>query len=457
VRSNSRAVLIKNKREDQPRRATLASITLDKETQAQVNNSSSRWKDIDARPRSSQSTLPGENIAPDEPSDSIFSRESIAVGAPSPAAGGLFPRPASLQKHWTDGVRKQAEATSERKPTAEGGVIGIGITSPIPRIRQNSLQDPDRIRPLSFNGVSNGYHGNMKITEAAALEIRVSELEAQVADLRGIIAESANWQPPRSQMPFDDGVLRSSPSRSFSRPDSDTAVGPDESILRFESVSPRGSVAARDRSLAALEGLNIENENKRNTLSTIRGPRRGSTSMRSTSDSPQSVTMSEYTGIVTMVKREQKARKRLEQQVAVLQEQMAAVLHRQLVSETTSRNSTMLDAHGRFNAHIHRKASSEVPTPDITPPASAAARQSANMFTSFDHGISDGEDDDEEDGAGSYYGQSDAWKTPAEEKEDTMQALERTGTRTFGDALMGMERTLSLSRITRDSSLMSRV
>jgi hypothetical protein len=452
VRSNSRAVLTKNKREDQPRRATLASITLDKQTQAQVDNSS-RWKDIDARPQSSQSTIPGENIAPDEPSESIFSRESIAVGAPSPAAGGLFPRPASLQKHWADGLRKQAEASSERKPTPEGA-IGLGIPSPIARIRENSLQDPDRIRPLSFNGVpngygniSNGYSGNMKITEAAALEIRVSELEAQVADLRGIIAESANWQPPR-QMPFDDGVLRSSPSRSFSRPDSDTAVGPDESVLRFESISPRGSVAARDRSLAALEGLNIDNENKRNTLSTIRGPRRGSTSMRSTSDSPQSVTLSEYTGIVAMVKREQKARKRLEQQVAVLQEQMAAVLHRQLVSETTSRNSTILDA--RFNAHIHRKASSEVPTPDITPPASAAARQSANMFTSFDHGTSDGEDDDEEDGTGSFYGQSDAWKTPAEEKEDL--ALERTGTRTFGDALMGMGRTLSLSRITRDRS-----
>ncbi|KAA8912457.1 hypothetical protein FN846DRAFT_309558 [Sphaerosporella brunnea] len=395
-----------------------------------------------------------------DPSESVFSRESIAVGAPSPAAGGLFPRPASLQRHWSDGLRKQAETATERKPTAEGGVIGIGITSPIPRLRQSSFHDPDRIRPLSFNGVSNGY-GSMKITEAAALESRVGELEAQVADLRSIIAESANWLPSRP-VPFDDGVLRSSPSHSFSRPDSDTAVAPDESILRFESISPRGSVAARDRSLAALEGITFDNENKRHTVSTIRGPRRGSTSMRSTSDSPHSVNLAEYTGIVAMVKREQKARKRLEQQVATLQEQMAAVLHRQLVSESTSRSATMLDTHRRLNAHLHRKASSEVPTPDITPPASSAARQSANMFTSFDHAISDGEEEDEEDGVGSFYdghGQSDAWGTPAEEKGDAMSALERTGThQTFGDPLMGFSpqaRTLSLSRITRDSSLMA--
>ncbi|KAI5853753.1 hypothetical protein BZA05DRAFT_268999 [Tricharina praecox] len=452
ARSSSRAILTKPRREDQPRRATLASISIVPSKDVPGDN----LNGVHSRPRSSQSTLPGENLAADEPGDdSIFTRESAAFvggGASSPTAGGLFPRPASLQRHWSDGLRKQGEGAAERKPTPANDSVGIslGIT---PRIRQGS-QDPDRIRPLSFGGISNGY-GNMRITEAAALEVRVNELESQVSDLRTIIAD-ANWPPRTGSMPFDGSVLHSSPSHSFSRPDSDTAVAPDESIHRYEHMSHRGSLGARDRTLSALEGFMPDGENKRNTLSTIRAPRRAS--MRSISESPHSVSTTEYNGVVAMVKREQKARKRLEQQVATLQEQMAAVLHRQLISESTSRSPTMLDS--RFSSHLHRKTSSEVPTPDITPPSSRSAvrqsRQSMNMFTSFDsHDASsdcdEDEEEDDDDEAPNYYGQHESWRTPTEERGNPLDGPR--GDDAFGDALSSFApaqgRTLSLSRLTR--------
>ena len=447
ARGSSRAILTKNKREDQPRRATVTSISIAPDKEIPVDSSNG----VHSRPRSSQSTLPGESLAVDEPGDSIFARESgafVGGGASSPTTGGLCPRPASLQRHWSDGPRKQAENATERKPTPANDSVGIslGIT---PRIRQGS-QDPDRIRPLSFGGISNGY-GNMRITEAAALEVRVGELESQVSDLRTIIAD-ANWPPRAGSMSFEESMLCSSPSNSFSRPDTDTAVAPDESIHRYEQ-SPRGLLGARDHTLSALEGFMPDGENKRNTLSTIRAPRRGS--MRSISESPHSVSTAEYNGVVAMVKREQKARKRLEQQVATLQEQMAAVLHRQLMSESASRSQTMLES--RFSAHLHRKTSSEVPTPDITPPSSRSAvrqsRQSMNMFTSFDsHGAgSDGDDDDEDDEAPGYYAQHESWRTPTEEKGNPNDSLR--GDDTFGDTMPGFAttqgRTLSLSRMTR--------
>ncbi|KAF8545329.1 hypothetical protein BDD12DRAFT_871615 [Trichophaea hybrida] len=453
ARGSSRTVLSKPQRDNQPRRATVASVILGDETQ--LNNG---WDGIGARPRSSQSTLPGELTVPDEPGDDcLFSRESAALGAPSPGQGGLFPRPASLQRHWSDGAQKKIEeadpnSTSER------------ASQP----RQNT--DPDRVRPLSFGGLSNGF-GSLKITEAAALESRVKELETQVSDLRSIIAESTHWSP-RS---FDESVLTHSngfnvsPGTSFSRPNSDTAVAPEES-LRYEQVSPRGSVATRERTLSVLEGLHFDSENKRSTLSTIRAPRRGSTSV--SENSPQSVNMAEYTGIVAMVKREQKARRRLEQQVAALQEQMAAVLHRQLIADSTQSRSPLLENvsprrrhhhHPDFNA-LHRKASSEVPTPDITPPPSsssnAAQRQSANLFTSFDSGGASPSSDDGHSTVNNFYDasrtHSDAWQTPSEEKENMLERTDSVST--FGETLLdfpppgGGSRTLSLSQLTLKSS-----
>ena len=436
VRSSSRAVLTKssnNKRPEQQRRATIASIVApDKETQ--VN---SVWGDISARPRSSQSTLPGELNGGDEPS-SIF---AAIGGAPSPAAGGLFPRPASLQRKWGEPAGA-ANPTDRNQTSTPVDGLGIGMSAAAAaRARQPGL-DADRVRPSSYNGVANGF-GSMKITEAAALESRVTELEQQVSDLRGIIAESTTPWTSRP-LAFDDGH-RPSPAQS------DTAVAPDESLHRFEQISPRGSVArgsvARDRTLSTLEGFSLEG-NKRDTISTIRPLRRGST--RSVNES-HSVTMAEYAGVVSLVKREQKARKRLEVQVAALQEQMATVLHRQLVSQP-SHTTSLLDA--RFNPHLHRKASSEVPTPDITPPSSSAARQSANMFTRFDSNDAGSDEEDEEDEdrkvGGSFY---DATMGPGEAWEEGRDALQRTETDdTFGSQLMefpapGGGRTLSLSRL----------
>jgi hypothetical protein len=319
----------------------------------------------------------------------------------------------------------------------------------------------------------------MRITEAAKLESRVSELEAQVASLRGIIADSGNcpWQQQASSLQYTNGFSSSSPPPQEG---SETAVAPEESILGVEQVSPRGSVVTshdRERTLHLLEGLGIDRGSKRNTISTIRAPVHSNRISAGSGGSPSSVKLSEYTGMVALVKREQKARKRLEQQVSALQEQMAAVLHRQLMTEPS--RSVAVANHGSLRPEfstLQRKLSSEeVPTPDITPPSSSAARQppGAHLFQSFDSvPMSDSSEDDgpspdeeeeegrQEKGGGFYKARngdtSEIWKTPLEDGE---LALERADSvTTFGEESTmqifpsSAERTMSLSQLTQKKS-----
>ncbi|KAI5820164.1 hypothetical protein BZA77DRAFT_301668 [Pyronema omphalodes] len=423
VRGPSRAVLRKGGRDDQPRRATVTSVTLEKEI-AQV---SSVWNELEARdaldarkrgsdlsdlersppPRSSQSTLPGENQPDHEAgNDSIFSRESGALnGAPSPAQGGLFPRPASLQRHWSESregrERTDSAATGTTGTTGISGTTGhitIPTPSPAPGDRLSQLRmasDPDRIRPLSFSALSSTTPYSLKITEAAAanavsavnatnaaLENRVKVLETQVSDLRSIIADG-NWSNPRQSVTTNGlGGLGSfgnasgfpgnpsfpgssglgtpgslgnpmSPGVSFSNASNSDATPQEENLGLglFDQVSPRGSIMIRDRekALSALEGLHhklsIDTSttsptplaDKRATVSTIRGPsyhrdQRASVATLGPAESP--VSMAEYSAMISLVKKEQKARRKLESQIQALQEQMAAVLHRQLMAES---------------------------------------------------------------------------------------------------------------------------
>jgi hypothetical protein len=338
----------------------------------------------------------------------------------------------------------------------------------------------DRIRPLSFGGVpSHVGPGSMKITEAAALESRINELEVQVVSLRKIIVESGTFQQHglgvQSPPSFEGAVL----SRLDDDMAGNTAVDDEEDPVftaMLQEVNPRCSVSRRelswDQTLKALEGSNINSEFKRNTISTIRGPAcEGSRQSTRSANSPKPATLPEYTGVVSMLRREHQARKKLENQVVALQEQMAAVLHRQLISQS-NRSPTI--AHKQSQLHLksvefnrlHRQPSSEeIPTPEITPPSSSSAADGTNnVFTNFDSGDTSEDDNDADEGDNGHNVyisspiESEIWATPTEESipvtHNNLPHLHRMDSdSTFGEALVfpsaPASRTMSLGQVTQ--------
>lgn len=175
------------------------------------------------------------------------------------------------------------------------------------------------------------------------------------------------------------------------------------------------------------------------------------------------VSMTEYNGMVKLLRREYRARKKLEGQVQTLQEQMNHVLHRQLLQAdpifnygrsptitarsvaTTSAASTQ-----RPEPMNGRRTSSEVPTPDLTPPRGRPdlARASPHLFTGFDSNVS--ATDDMDDSRSFYVGVEDDdgenWQTPAEDPRGILQIGH------LAPPLPTQKRTMSISQITEKAS-----
>lgn len=230
--------------------------------------------------------------------DSVFSHESpaLGVGGNSPG-GGLFPRPASLQRHWSDAGISQRD--SVQRVQSSGWVSYVS----------GQGQSTERVRPVSFSGIS----------------------------------------------PSTSYLFHSQP-----RPES----GQDVRSLSGPSYPSKGMPI--QSSVRAPEGLDIGDSSKRTTTSTLHHADSyedigGSVS----SVDENAVFLVEYNKLVALVKREQKRRKKLEAQVAALQEQVACLLHQNLVA-VTSRASLPVDPENRLN---HQPSNEEIPTPDITPPS----------------------------------------------------------------------------------------
>lgn len=175
------------------------------------------------------------------------------------------------------------------------------------------------------------------------------------------------------------------------------------------------------------------------------------------------VSMTEYNGMVKLLRREYRARKKLEGQVQTLQEQMNHVLHRQLLQTdpifnygrsptitarsvaTTSAASTQ-----RPEPMNGRRTSSEVPTPDLTPPRGRPdlARVSPHLFTGFDSSVS--ATDDMDDNRSFYIGGEEEdcenWQTPAEDPRGLLQIGH------LAPPLPTQKRTMSISQITEKAS-----
>lgn len=116
---------------------------------------------------------------------------------------------------------------------------------------------------------------------------------------------------------------------------------------------------------------------------------------------------------------------------------------------------------------IRRKTSSEVPTPDLTPPRTSPTNYHAipgNLFNGFDSdlmiGDSDYENDDDDGGLflGVDADDNEVWETPAEEMESMLH--DSDSDRIFRETLSAFPssqpRTMSLSQLTHKSSLATR-
>lgn len=489
------------------------------------------WGTVALRPSSSHSTHPGGAHRGDDGTSLAAAETNVVTGGNVP--GGLYPRPSSLKRHWSDGPQGKRDPASQ---------IGGSASSP-PRA---ATEGSDRARPLSFAGMLNTY-GSMKITEAATLENRVRDLESQVATLQTVVTtqlSSAQIERRLSQKssrlsqksshltnksaqtspalgpPFseEEMALSKRPDTAQSNvttstfmhgheseysvaPDSSSNGGPSKasesvdwrSIARGGNAQPyttsslssyrsEETIDARNRPYAPFDhGLGLSsdasNASKRSTvisMETITPSRNQHREYemdyhRERAVQTPAVTMTEYNGVLKLLRREYRARKKLENQVQTLQEQMNHVLHRQLLqadpiynfgrsptitarsAATTSAASTQ-----RPEPMNKRRTSSEVPTPDLTPPRGRPdmIRGRHEMFSGFDSGSSAMDDTDDDR---SFYNNEDDdsehWQTPA---EDSRSLLQQIGGHLAPPAPpASQKRTMSISQITEKASLAS--
>lgn len=484
------------------------------------------WGAVGRRPSSSQSSHPGGAARGDD----VAQDPSIVTGGNVP--GGLYPRPSSLKRHWSDGPQARRGSASQM-----GGTLG----SPTRAATEGS----DRPRPLSFLN----HYGSMKITEAVTLESRVRDLENQVATLQTYVTtthvpttqlerrpsqksphlshksshltdKSAQTSPALGPPFAEEMALSKRPDTAQSdvttstfmhehdseysaAPESSTNGGPSKisgpmgwggTMRRGDPLTPNKTPYGDSVCSYSDETVNLRN-GPYGPRDSAPGPSTDA-SKRSTVYSMDTITpnnhqgrgydmdyhreravqtpvvpLTEYTSVLKQLKREYRARKRLETQMQTLQEQMNHVLHRQLLQcdpiynvgrspTITARSLATTSAASTQRPELlmnGRRASSEVPTPDLTPPRGRQdfARIGPHLFTNFDSNASATDDMDDDSQRSFPFGADDEgsenWQTPA---EDTRSLL--IGSHLAPPLpLATQKRTMSISQITEKASLAS--
>lgn len=416
------------------RRATVASVVMD----SIPVNSMPTWPEVDSRPWSSVSVTPPDASPVEDTSNaSLFSRESTLLSGQPASGGGLFPRPVSMQRNWSDGPRNHRGSGSTLKGNDRGPFLGSPLKSAV------SVSTARQRRPSSFSGVPGGYT-NMKITEAASMETRVRDLEDQVAVLQKLlrrtsgsstdIARSPISDIPEQhlQSPFDEQKL---PSRRYTV----TSVHSYDHSTQgtYPATAKQGEspemLRKRERALRALEGVSTDTGNKRSTTSTIRELDSEDKVIaesgvgRVTSTQP-AVSLAEYAGLMAVVKREQRARRKLEVQVAQLQEQMATVLHRHLLASQPPASTASA-------VSLQKTRSREVMTPEQTPPRFHSGIRPANIFPGFDSDQDVPPDQTDDDGSSTDEAADERWESFTPEQQLSVPHA----------------RTMSLSKVTEKS------
>lgn len=319
------------------------------------------------------------------------------------------------------------------------------------------------MRPLSFTGIVSSQEST-RVTEAASLESRVKDLERQVATLKNFISDyldtrpktsataARRSEPVHSLLPafeekkdrprrysftsIDHTVTdklsppRVDPDRSSSylsvpKPDNDEddddSPHPDNNSSF--PPSPRGLTspshsAKRKQEPNRISGLSLV-PTEPDAPSAVAAPSTNISLSTFPTDTPTTPTMtlsvSQYTGLVTMIKREQGARRKLENQIATLQEQMSLLLHmdapppppripstdalqleeftafpmppqhhhptnpRSLASSRAVSVSAITIPPRDRDHELAKKASREMPTPELTPPRQSTAGREGSV------------------------------------------------------------------------------
>ncbi|KAF8418987.1 hypothetical protein EV426DRAFT_577259 [Tirmania nivea] len=485
------------------------------------------WGTVALRPSSSQSSHPGGATRGDD----VAQDPNIVTGGNVP--GGLYPRPSSLRRHWSDGPQGRRGSSSQM-----GGPAG----SP-PRA---ATEGSDRPRPLSFAMLN--HYGSMKITEAVTLESRVRDLESQVATLQTYVTtrvpttqlerqssrksshflhksshltdKSAQTSPALGPPFAEEMAVSKRPDTAQSdvttstfmhEHDSEYSVAPESSTNGAPSkmsgsmdwgTARRGGPLTLNKtpygdssvcSYTSDETVNLRNRpygprdgvpgpstdaSKRSTVYSMdtitpnnhQGRGYDMDSHRERAVQTPVVPLTEYNGVLKQLKREYRARKKLETQMQTLQEQMNHVLHRQLLQcdpiynvgrspTITARSLATTSAASTQRPELlmnGRRASSEVPTPDLTPPRGRQdlARIGAHLFTNFDSNVS-ATDDMDDDSRSFSFGVDDEgsenWQTPAEDSRSLLIGSHLAPPM----PLATQKRTMSISQITEKASLAS--
>ncbi|KAI5797433.1 hypothetical protein DFH27DRAFT_526202 [Peziza echinospora] len=480
------------------------------------NSRHSGWESNDVRLSSSRSSATGALVLREENCAQLTPDATMITGGNAP--GGLFPRPSSVKRNLSDGPQRSANGSPPGSAPVENGTASSGP------------------RPLGFTPMNP--YGTMKITEAASIETRVKELEIKAEvlyefmnSLQTAAVQRRSSEPTtelsqsvRSQFredtsygkrPDTSNTMESFRNVNYSDASASVSTeGPRQrgnmgrrppSPMEASSTSSYVSKNTRDMHERAFNHLRnfpassteTDTASKRTvtnaSMSTITPNHhhhqhhhhhddRGQNEYRPKTPPPPGVPLEEFHDVLNLVKREQRARKKLERQIAHLTAQINMVQHHQLAQlahqEHFYHHRNMGPAIGSSSypavsaapsaaslrpgfQSLQRKTSSEVPTPDHTPPRGNGDLVHRQLFAGFD-GVS-AHDSDSDDDSRRYFGvddDEDVWEVPS---ETARPSPTRNSNASGGVHLApphptaAQKRTMSISQITEKASLAAAV
>ncbi|RPA84498.1 hypothetical protein BJ508DRAFT_323414 [Ascobolus immersus RN42] len=338
------------------RRATVdvASVVAEEgpEDVLEMRQDPNHWESERIRAISSHSSLPLTPVASradDDVRSSVGNEDLLAAAAEQYTI--LQPRPSSARRH----LKQRTSVWSSREDTSsrQGNYLTIEEAD------RHKMGSRDRTGSrassrTSFAGIQN--------SNSSELESRVRELEMQVASLQIFISNHVQGQRLKTPTNSISRPSRFAARRRFSSPSLKVAT---TEPAEQQTPSERSPIKARFQlppvaaPLRAQEDIN-SSTSKTRTEALITDP--GLDESFTTLMPNNRLNETQYTGLITMLQREQSARRRLESQVTKMHEQMAMLLERTMYSGDHPSTYSVNDMHD------HRKTSTGVPTPELTPP-----------------------------------------------------------------------------------------
>jgi len=486
------------------------------------------WGTVALRPSSSQSSHPGGAARGDD----VAQDPSVVTGGNVP--GGLYPRPSSLKQHRSGEPQGRRGSTSQMggpagSPTraATGGpdrprpLSFAGMFNhygPMKITEAATLESRVRDLENQFATLQTYVTTHVSTTQ---LESRPSQQPSHLSHKSSHLTDKSAQTSPALGPPFAEEMtlskrpdtaqsdvttstfMRGNDSEYSAAPESSTNGAPSKmsGSVDWGAVRRGGPLTPNKSPYGDSSVCSYTSDETVNLRNRPYGPRNAppgpstDASKRSTVYSMETVTprnhqgrdydmdypreravqtpvvpLTEYNNVLKQLKREYRARKRLEVQMQTLQEQMNHVLHRQLLQcdpiynvgrspTITARSLATTSAASTQRPDMlmnGRRASSEVPTPELTPPRGKPdlARIGAHLFPNFDSNASatDYMDDDnrsfsfEVDDEG-----SENWQTPAEDPRSLLIGSHLAPPL----PLTTQKRTMSISQITEKASLAS--